>query len=650
MMNGEATNRDDVGASVSATMDDFLNPDSPDSPNPNGGRDSCFVEASYRIGSGSGNASGGGGGSGGGRLDYLIFGVPLQRIGSILEKAGKGCLGMDAGSLFRLRGSKLAGGADRDGDGDGDDEEEEDNDEDRQRGVQSRFGCEVYGCSLLDGDRKMSDDESQSGDDFRANGGRGNFVCVFEGKSLEKLLEWVLSKGCNENERDELTIFKNDENEGLERTKLEVGRSKSVTSWGRGNESVSGARASVVAVTDGLKKLISVPRPSIGAKMSNSSSESFEAERENMSGIGIDISMTNTRTNIQDQNGGWNTSSVNANGNNTLTTWRGISIGQPNNVTHVADEDLPILGLFVNQALLKKLEVWHGYHHMSSVDTGTTEEGSIKGAANGFMSRRSTIRSITPLNPSKRLSYPSSLINGVHQHGNKPIGMNAMSSNAEESERGFESSMEYSKLSLPTFSEFRQITVLFVQIHDNDSHGNSTPHPNPSFASPSASFKPFTAQRLFNVFQGHLSKWEGVFQQFSVDDKGQTMLACFGLPPFTHEKEAVHSLKAALGFVEDVKRNQKDGNSEEKRVLEDVYVTVGVTTGMILFSSLGTARRSEVSLLGDVVNLAARIGGVEVHQNGSTGRDSLVLCDQTTYELTKDAFQFLDVGTFQVRI
>ncbi|KAJ3208537.1 hypothetical protein HDU67_006683 [Dinochytrium kinnereticum] len=59
-------------------------------------------------------------------------------------------------------------------------------------------------------------------------------------------------------------------------------------------------------------------------------------------------------------------------------------------------------------------------------------------------------------------------------------------------------------------SEFRTISVVFAKLDGE--------------------FDPIVAQQAMVEFVEALQTYGGVFQQYSVDDKGQTMLACFGLP------------------------------------------------------------------------------------------------------------------------
>ncbi|KAJ3411263.1 hypothetical protein HDV05_002447 [Chytridiales sp. JEL 0842] len=158
--------------------------------------------------------------------------------------------------------------------------------------------------------------------------------------------------------------------------------------------------------------------------------------------------------------------------------------------------------------------------------------------------------------------------------------------------------------------EFRKVTVVFVKL--------------------SPSTQPDDANRIFVEFVKSLDKWQGVLQQYAMDDKGQTLLACFGLPPWTFEKDALHAWKAVYEF----------SNSIKKMGIKDTHIGVG--TGELLFTELGSHLRGDASLLGDVVNLAARLLSVS-KTVGTT------VCDKATYEIIMQDVQLAHLGDFKVK-
>ncbi|KAJ3410445.1 hypothetical protein HDV05_003732 [Chytridiales sp. JEL 0842] len=153
--------------------------------------------------------------------------------------------------------------------------------------------------------------------------------------------------------------------------------------------------------------------------------------------------------------------------------------------------------------------------------------------------------------------------------------------------------------------EFREISVVFIKL-----------------------LSPFSADKAQKAMEGFvdaINKWKGVVQQFAVDDKGQSMLGCFGLPPWTHEKDALHALKCCLEFKSFVKSNPTLGD-----------VSISVATGDILFSAIGNFQRMDASILGDAVNVAARLLSV--------GLPNQILCDERTYTLTRSDCSHTHLG------
>ncbi|KAJ3414708.1 hypothetical protein HDV05_006145 [Chytridiales sp. JEL 0842] len=149
-------------------------------------------------------------------------------------------------------------------------------------------------------------------------------------------------------------------------------------------------------------------------------------------------------------------------------------------------------------------------------------------------------------------------------------------------------------------SEFRVVSILFVKL-----------------LSP---FSPEKAQVAMSSFVAILKQYEGSFQQFSVDDK-----------PWTHEKDPLNAIKAALDFEDFCHQNRSVGN-----------VSISVATGELLFSLLGSGERKEASLLGDVVNLAARLISLPV-------TNAVVKVDKFTYDVTKQDVTPTSLGLFKVK-
>ncbi|KAI8611752.1 hypothetical protein BC830DRAFT_633082 [Chytriomyces sp. MP71] len=169
---------------------------------------------------------------------------------------------------------------------------------------------------------------------------------------------------------------------------------------------------------------------------------------------------------------------------------------------------------------------------------------------------------------------------------------------------------------IPTQSLTRsEISTSMVKEEDDDSsHGPSSEY-----------------RRLFSVLIKGLKPYDGVTQQFSVDDKGQSFFAVFGLPPWSHENNAVFAVRAAITVSELLKSNGL------------TPFTIGLSTGDLLFSHMGSNIRSEAGLLGDVVNVAARL----MIFNKAEGYN--IFCDYDTHEATTELYHHAEIGLHMLK-
>ncbi|HEY1011668.1 MAG TPA: adenylate/guanylate cyclase domain-containing protein, partial [Herpetosiphonaceae bacterium] len=150
-------------------------------------------------------------------------------------------------------------------------------------------------------------------------------------------------------------------------------------------------------------------------------------------------------------------------------------------------------------------------------------------------------------------------------------------------------------------AELRRVTVLFVNLPD-------LTHELPLEQ----------AQRGMRALQLVLGRYEGTINKLSVDDKGTTLIAAFGLPPLAHEDDAIRGVQAALAF---------------QHTLDELGwgYAIGVTTGRVFCGAVGNELRREYTMLGDVVNLAARL---------MQAAPGAVLCDAATVQAAQTRLAF----------
>ena len=116
-------------------------------------------------------------------------------------------------------------------------------------------------------------------------------------------------------------------------------------------------------------------------------------------------------------------------------------------------------------------------------------------------------------------------------------------------------------------------------------------------------------------------KHAGLLRQFLTDDKGTVAILVWGCPPFTHIDNSYRAAHAAVELQAALSQIVEDllGESDEP-------VSAGVTSGWAFAGNVGGPSRAEYTVMGDVVNVAARIMGERAASGGG------VACDAATRE------------------
>lgn len=130
--------------------------------------------------------------------------------------------------------------------------------------------------------------------------------------------------------------------------------------------------------------------------------------------------------------------------------------------------------------------------------------------------------------------------------------------------------------------------------------------------------------------QKSVYQYEGSINKFLMDDKGSTLIACFGLPPVSHDDDPTRAVLASLLLCEG---------------LYDLglIASVGITTGDVFCGVVGGKTRREYTVLGDSVNLSARL----MQKAGADGGG--VLCDWDTKSATNGTLNFITLDEIKVK-
>ncbi len=161
-------------------------------------------------------------------------------------------------------------------------------------------------------------------------------------------------------------------------------------------------------------------------------------------------------------------------------------------------------------------------------------------------------------------------------------------------------------------AEFRRVTVLFA------SFGGA------EFASPE---RLADAQGAVLAAQAVVARFDGSIHQLVADGPGATLIAAWGLPQLTHEDDARRGAEAAMAI-------------ERELAARGMPCAIGVTTGRVFCGVRGNAARREWAMLGDTMNLAARLMRAAVRG---------VLCDEETAAAARARIAFTAVPPVTVK-
>ncbi|HEX2998017.1 MAG TPA: AAA family ATPase [Anaerolineales bacterium] len=160
-------------------------------------------------------------------------------------------------------------------------------------------------------------------------------------------------------------------------------------------------------------------------------------------------------------------------------------------------------------------------------------------------------------------------------------------------------------------AELRRVTVLFINLPDLDQHTELE-----------------NAQNIARLVQKSVYRYEGSINKINVDDKGITFVAALGLPPFSHEDDPARGVQAALMIRKELTNR-------------NIRSHIGITTGHIFCGSIGNDARREYTIIGNAVNLSARLMGAASRQDELIVKHGIpILCDRLTYDSAKEAVEF----------
>jgi class 3 adenylate cyclase/tetratricopeptide (TPR) repeat protein len=139
------------------------------------------------------------------------------------------------------------------------------------------------------------------------------------------------------------------------------------------------------------------------------------------------------------------------------------------------------------------------------------------------------------------------------------------------------------------------------------------------------------AQRYFSSMQSLIRKYGGRLNGLITGDKGNLLHVIFGAP-IAHEDNEMRAVRCALDMQSTVARDALRFIGEQ---------SIGLASGYVFAGNVGSARRRAYTVMGDVVNLSARL-----MQAAKPGQ---ILFERQTLRGLEDTVDCEPLGTIQVK-
>ncbi|MCI0402736.1 MAG: adenylate/guanylate cyclase domain-containing protein [Acidobacteria bacterium] len=156
--------------------------------------------------------------------------------------------------------------------------------------------------------------------------------------------------------------------------------------------------------------------------------------------------------------------------------------------------------------------------------------------------------------------------------------------------------------------EERELTILFSDIR--------------GFTSLAEKLTPLELTNFLNAYTDEMT--DIVFRHWGTLDKyqGDAVMAFWGAP-YEQDDHALRACAAALDMSRRVDELREQWRAENK---PDINIGLGLSTGMVVVGNMGSRKRFNYTVLGDAVNLASRLEGVNKHYA------SRILVSEFTFE------------------
>ena len=178
-----------------------------------------------------------------------------------------------------------------------------------------------------------------------------------------------------------------------------------------------------------------------------------------------------------------------------------------------------------------------------------------------------------------------------------------------------------------TAGERRHLTVMFCDLVDSTALSEQL---DPEEYGAVVRAYQHTSTAVIERFDGYIAQY-----------LGDGLLVYFGYPR-AHEDDAARAVRAGLEIVEAIReqgtgnRFQKNGKDIGAQHSTPLQVRIGIHTGPVVISEIGSLERHEQLALGETPNIAARVQG--------QADPNAVVISAATHQLVQGLFEFQELG------
>lgn len=147
----------------------------------------------------------------------------------------------------------------------------------------------------------------------------------------------------------------------------------------------------------------------------------------------------------------------------------------------------------------------------------------------------------------------------------------------------------------------------------------------------------------FDAMVNEIMKTEGTIDKFI----GDAIMAFWGAPiENSHHPEM--AVWGAIGMINSLNKLKRQWEKEGKDYPE-INIGIGINTGEAVVGNVGSSKVKSYTVIGDTVNLASRLEGLNKNYSTGTEEDTNIIISEYTYKYVKDIFDITYLDEVKVK-